>query len=400
VANVTSSGNTTIKPTINAAKFMGSSHAAGSSLSNQVHGNTFSINVIKNILDSASLHSHIDIEEDGSTGDSLEETNNILMDIGNALSLDFANRITEGKEEIKGIQAQKSKEKFGRAESKVEGKGKKIGSALKGAESKAASPVQGIFGKIMSFLGLLGTGIAANAGFEWLKDDKNKKKLSNFFNFMKENWKWMVGAVGLFVGAKLLFQFAGVIKALGAVFSLLTNPVVLAFLAFLGVGLAGYKIGKPIHDARVEADDSKRKKLIKEGVNPGKVEQLIQGTRLKDAGGPGSINNMKDIYNDPLGLRNDPLKFHKGGIVTGPTNEVPAILERGELVIPKQVVATLSQNPKKSGLNITTINMPGITEGSIPQGSSTVATAVPNIAAANFSDPYRQLTPKIYGIYV
>ena len=36
MANVTSSGNTTIKPTINAAKFMGSSHAAGSALENEI----------------------------------------------------------------------------------------------------------------------------------------------------------------------------------------------------------------------------------------------------------------------------------------------------------------------------------------------------------------------------
>ncbi len=62
-----------------------------------------------------------------------------------------------------------------------------------------------------------------------------------------------------------------------------------------------------------------------------------------------------------------------------------------------------SQNLSVSGsgtAKITTINLPGITEGSIPQGSSTVATAVPNISATNFSDPYRQLTPNIYGIYV
>ena len=87
MANVTSSGNTTIKPTISAAKFMGASHAAGSSLENQVQtirnlvfDNNMSISSIRSILDSASLHSHIDTEDE-STGGSLEETNNILMDI-------------------------------------------------------------------------------------------------------------------------------------------------------------------------------------------------------------------------------------------------------------------------------------------------------------------------------
>jgi len=61
---------------------------------------------------------------------------------------------------------------------------------------------------------------------------------------------------------------------------------------------------------------------------------------------------------------------------------------------------SLNNLKSKNNVNMSFINLPGITEGSIPQGSSTVATAVPNIAAANFSDPYRQLTPKIYGIYV
>ena len=43
MANVTSSGNTTIKPPISAAKFMGASHASGSSLENQIRINTINI---------------------------------------------------------------------------------------------------------------------------------------------------------------------------------------------------------------------------------------------------------------------------------------------------------------------------------------------------------------------
>ena len=44
--------------------------------------------------------------------------------------------------------------------------------------------------------------------------------------------------------------------------------------------------------------------------------------------------------------------------------------------------------------------MPPIIKGSVPKGESNVATAVPNIPSANPADPYRQLTPNIYGIYV
>ena len=154
MANVTSSGNTTIKPTINAAKFMGSSHAAGSALENQIRINTINISSIKSLLDIETLKVS-NLESKVSSNQSvLEETNNILMDIGNALALDFANRLAEVKEDISNIKEQKSQGKFDRAESRIESKdkGKKVGNIFTQTASKAASPVQGIFSKIMSFV--------------------------------------------------------------------------------------------------------------------------------------------------------------------------------------------------------------------------------------------------------
>ena len=421
MANVTSSGNTTIKPTINAAKFMGSSHAAGSALENQIvninlslsnlagdiRKNLASINSITEILDS---HSHIDDENDVNNTNNeneskLDEISNILLDIGNAMSLDFANRIAENNEDISDTKKQKSKGKFGRAESGIEKqKQKKVGNIFTNTASKAASPVSGIFGKLLSLVGILGLGALANAGFEWLKKKENRERLDTFFNIIQKNWKWMLGTAGILVGARILIELTTTLTALGAVFALLTNPLVLKFLAFLGVGIAGYKIGKPIHDARVEADDKKRKKLQEEGnLSDGEIEVLIEGTRTPDAGGSGSINHLRNKTFNPTAIPGDfdYKRFHKGGIVTGPTNEVPAILERGELVIPKQEVATLSQNPKKSGMNFIPINLPTITK-TPPQlpALSSVATNVVHISSKNVSDPYRQLTPDIYGIYV
>ena len=404
MANVTSSGNTTIKPTISAAKFMGASHAAGSSLENQVQtirnlvfDNNMSISSIRSILDSASLHSHIDTEDE-STGGSLEETNNILMDIGNAISLDFANRITEGKEEVKGIQSQKSKEKFGRAESKVEGKGRKIGSIFKNTESKAASPVQGIFGKIMSFLGLLGTGIAVNAGFEWLKDDKNKKKLSLFFDMVKENWKWILGATGLFVGAGILGSFAGAVTSIGKILAILSGPAgIAALVAGAGVAWAFWtrndigKSEKEVLQSLTVTEGStlaeKRNNLIKK-----LQEQKSNLNPLQKVQGVGSEIDKR-------------IKFLKYGFYKGfsgqetidwNTFKVPT----GHIDVMKRNKESLSNLQSPKNVNMSFINLPGITEGSNQQGSSTVATAVPNISSANFSDPYRQLTPNIYGIYV
>ena len=127
MANVTSSGNTSIKPTISAAKFMGASHAAGSSLENQIQtirnlvfDNMMGISSIKSVI--SSIESVLDSEtlkvsnlesKVGGHEKVLEETNSILTDIGNALALDFANRIAAAKDDISNIKEQKSKEKFG-----------------------------------------------------------------------------------------------------------------------------------------------------------------------------------------------------------------------------------------------------------------------------------------------
>ena len=407
---------------------MGASHAAGSTLENQIANinlslstlalkikkNFESINLLAETIQNASLHSHTDNDDSNgdnkdniSNGDNskLDEINSILLDIGNAISLDFANRIAENKEDISDTKKQKSKGKFGRAESGIEKqKQKKVGNIFTNTASKAASPVSGIFGKLLSLVGILGLGALANAGFEWLKKKENRERLDTFFNIIQKNWKWMLGTAGILVGARILIELTTTLTALGAVFALLTNPLVLKFLAFLGVGIAGYKIGKPIHDARVEADDKKRKKLQEEGnLSDGEIEVLIEGTRTPDAGGSGSINHLRNKTFNPTAIPGDfdYKRFHKGGIVTGPTNEVPAILERGELVIPKQEVATLSQNPKKSGMNFIPINLPTITK-TPPQlpALSSVATNVVHISSKNVSDPYRQLTPDIYGIYV
>ena len=72
----------------------------------------------------------------------------------------------------------------------------------------------------------------------------------------------------------------------------------------------------------------------------------------------------------------------------------------GHIDVMKKNKESLSNLQSPKNVNMSFINLPGITEGSNQQGSSTVATAVPNISSANFSDPYRQLTPNIYGIYV
>ena len=75
-------------------------------------------------------------------------------------------------------------------------------------------------------------------------------------------------------------------------------------------------------------------------MDPGDASVLSESTRLPDAGGSGSTNNLK-TPTDMLQLRNDPLgggfnRYNEGGTVAGSGNEdsVPSLLRPREVVIP------------------------------------------------------------------
>ena len=99
---------------------------------------------------------------------------------------------------------------------------------------------------------------------------------------------------------------------------------------------------------------------------------------------------------DP-GLKKHMFKFHKGGIVTGPTNEVPAILERGELVIPKELAGRFTQ----SKVNLLEIDLPTIKkEPTSNQVNPPLpeTTEVQYISSINPLNSYMTTTPELHGI--
>ena len=109
---------TTIKPKIDSAKFMGTSHAAGNALSKRVENNSRKITLIKNVLKAQKIDVGEKITPTAnpiSAASELEETNAILLDIGNALALDFSRRITDQKDALnadkKRISLQKQRNK-------------------------------------------------------------------------------------------------------------------------------------------------------------------------------------------------------------------------------------------------------------------------------------------------
>ena len=157
----------------------------------------------------------------------LVETNTILREVQKQLAIDFANRILEKEKDLKLQKSLLAKRRGKDKEDSIEGKIGKDTSFLKKSFDKVTKPIKGIFDRIKDFLTALALAITASAAFEWLKDPANRERLENFFNWVGEHWKWIVGIIA---GGLLL---KGLLDILGA----LTTIAALAKGLGLGSGL-------------------------------------------------------------------------------------------------------------------------------------------------------------------
>ena len=404
---------------------MGSSHAAGSALENEIKNinlrlsflagdirkNLASINSITEILDS---HSHIDDENDVNNTNNeneskLDEISNILLDIGNAMSLDFANRIAENKEDIGDLKKQKSKGKFGRAESGVEKQKKErvAGNIFTKTASKAASPFSDIFGKLISLGGILGTGILTNAVFEWFKNEDNQKKVSKFFKIIVKNWKWIVGTIGVLVTAKIIADLIALINGLGLLGGLLLGKGLLG-KALIGTLLFGSTKFLPEGGQGLGVGERETLQILENMGGATKENRDLLIKQLQDEReeiGPIDFNSRKSEIDNLINFLESGQLSSKKDIMTkkfdfDQMKIVP--IDTSKVVTDKILKNNNIDNlSTKSGLNFIPINLPTITKNQ-PQlpALSSVATNVLHISSKNVSDPYRQLTRNIYGIYV
>lgn len=151
----------------------------------------------------------------------LTETNRILVEIQKQLAYDFAMRAAEDKQEVAEDKEATSKERFKREESALEKSAKSMVSTVKTATKKIVSPIGNIFDKLIAFIGILGQGILVNAAFEWFKDPENQKKITKFFNILKQNWKLIRNILGVIAGVII----GGKIIALGSAIAALAGPL-------------------------------------------------------------------------------------------------------------------------------------------------------------------------------
>ena len=126
----------------------------GKTLEQRVTNNEKKITVIKRI---------VKIQQQPFAGGQLAEINAILQDIGNALALDFSNRISKEESEIDGLREDRESRKRAGAEAGVE-QVKKVQSSLNKAFGKVIAPAKGLLGRIFGFFGNLLKGwVADNA---------------------------------------------------------------------------------------------------------------------------------------------------------------------------------------------------------------------------------------------
>ena len=433
---------------------------------------------------------------------SLIETNKILVQIQQELMRSSALRSEQEKNQISKQKKAASKAKLSKEESELEQSSKKLGSNIAKISDKILSPVKGIFGKIMDFVGTLALGFATNAIFEWLKDKENQEKVQGWFNWIKDHWKWVAAGIGVLFALPLVGAIGGVISTIGTLASvigalatpllgLMLNPLFWKILLAIGAGILIYKGGEWVikgirnamtggedfSEAHSEIDEKlKNAGVVVRGRNAGKVRvgsgrkqtyrdpkdpekiKLVKGlldkrARLKSLAKEQKEeielkkSQLPDIqtprgrkkrgYVDPnIKARARVTKEVKesyipkiqsimgsGGIearaMGGPVSAGTPYLvgENGPEIFSPNIDGSVVNNMRtekiyemitskkrgRGGVNIQTL--PTITNQLPPpemqnMGVGDGATEVPNISSVNMADPYRQLTPMLYGITV
>ena len=184
-------------------------------LENRVATNEKKITITKNIL-------KLQQQNRTKVNESLSEVNNILTDIGSALALDFANRISNEQEEAKEQSAERQKKKVKKEESFLEKTRNKVSEKITSTASAVMKPVQGIFERLKSFALTVGAGILANAALTWLQDEENQQKLMGIFDVLKEHWKWVLAGIGVFLALPLIGFVGGIVGTFAGLFPLLS----------------------------------------------------------------------------------------------------------------------------------------------------------------------------------
>lgn len=238
------------------------------------------------------------------------------------------------------------------------------------AAKQVIKPVKSLLDKIFGFLKTILLGKALMSLIDWIANPENRGKIDTIFRFFKDWWPTLLGAYILFgtsfgkfvrtiIGLTARFTKRILTKALPSLLKAAkANPkTALALGTVAAVGATTYGIGKMLGKDKVVENETARADTSRQALeeapstkdkSAGEREALVQSTRLEDAGGGGTLNNMPNQFVDPLGLRQDPTglggigmqAFDGGGEVKGKPgiDQNPAMLTDGEFVMSKGAV--------------------------------------------------------------
>jgi hypothetical protein len=289
--------------------------------------------------------------------ETLVETNKILVEIQKQLALDFASRIVERKDIIRGKKRKAEKEKITRKEQSIESLNK-FGSGVGNFFDKVTAPAKSIFQKLLDFFGIIVTGLVVNNAFNWLSDKNNQKKLSETLGFVGKYWKEIFGVL---IGLQLVSTIASLLTAIQLVSAVLLSS---AFLNAAGI-VAAIAAQNYINQKEKEIfNKASEKEAARRGIKKEEVIQEYERTRnnpflkfirdvaeAQQAGGAGplvpttrskggTIPNLPS-YNFKTSIvkqyQNITQKFSEGGTVggsgSGLVDSVRTMLAPGEEVI-------------------------------------------------------------------
>ena len=367
------------RPKINRTTF----NIGANVLEKRVANNSRKITIIKSIL----KNQKVDIgeklttpEPDKSTEISKElaSVNSTLLSIGNILSTDFANRIAIEKGQNKLLKDQKQKRRRSLAESGIETV-KKVGKGL----GKLTSPIREGGSNILKALSLLGLGVAGNIAFNLL-ENFDSEKFTKILDSIKNNFKWVVGTVGVLAG---ILAVKGIISAIGAIKTALAFLAAPKLLALMGIGLAlylGYKIGKPIFDSKMTEIDKSTKKLEESGLSKGdaSIVATTMATQLSPTLVDGPYDGVAagDLSQNPMAftsnLPGDAIGNAAMGLVFNDIFPEPKVIS-----LPP-IIEKLHKNRKPV----------------IPLPAADTANMVPYATSINVANDHMTKTPKVHGI--
>ena len=336
----------------------------GGSLADKVANNSRKITLIKNVISTgkSDLGSKLaSIDGRSSPESDLTEINDTLNDIGNALALDFANRIAIEKGENKRLKTEASKQKNKRAEGRIE-------KSLKSGLTKTIAPIvkQG-----QNILGLLGTSVLANtllgmggpagAGSNDNTDNTGDGKKPGIFSKMKKG-----------------FSMGG--EAIGNVFNKSKN-IIRNATEVISIP------SKAVTDAKIETIEKQVEQLKKEGVDEGTARALVDAVPTK------GIN--KDLESDGSLKPVTPQMFRNTNI----PGDIGGNAFSGMMF--NRMITTPNLNKVNKKNNVTEITLP--TEKLEKQNTSksvgsTETTVVPYVISVNESNDHIIKTPEIHGI--